>query len=72
MGILEQAQEALSCKQIIYTLGSVVTAETLAIVAMAKFGWTHALDDIKVAREREAVVNLAMTTALKKKGESPA
>ena len=71
MGIIPEVEEALSCKVTIYSLGGVVTALAGVIVAMAKIGWNHILDDLKIARDREATLNVAKNSALQKKGDSP-
>ena len=70
MGINE-VEEALSCKVTIYSLGGTIGVLASVIVAMAKIGWNHILDDLKIARDREAMLNVAKNSALQKKGESP-
>ena len=72
MSIMDQVEEAVSCKQAIYTMAGVIATLSLTIVAMAKIGWNHVLEDMKIARDRSAVLDVAAAAALKKKGgQSP-
>lgn len=72
MGGVEEVQgSGISCREVIIALGAVCTGLAGVIVAMAKIGWNHILEDNKIARDRGAVLDVAVTSALKKKGESP-
>lgn len=72
MGTFQEAvQEGIGCKQIIYALGGVVTVLGGLLVTAVKFGWAHVVEDLKIARDRVATLEVAQTSALRKKGESP-
>lgn len=70
MGVPEEAQE-IGCRWIVITQGGVISLLFGIIVKMALAWWKGSEEEKKILRDRVSVLDVALTAARNKRGESP-